>query len=55
MHTIYFYLKECYTLMLMGNIDLANIKFMKTSFGPYGNFFFEDDALKHEVKHLKLL
>lgn len=39
MHTIYFYLKECYTLMLMGNIDLANIKFMKTNFGPYGKFF----------------
>lgn len=28
--------KECYTLVLKGYIDLANVKFMKMSFGPYG-------------------
>lgn len=36
--------------MLMGNIDLANVKFMKTSFGPYGNFKNKYAALKHEIR-----
>ncbi|XP_056016849.1 xaa-Pro aminopeptidase 1-like [Ostrea edulis] len=28
--------KECYTGVLMGTVDLASVKFLKTSFGPYG-------------------
>ncbi|XP_078337368.1 xaa-Pro aminopeptidase 1-like [Crassostrea virginica] len=28
--------KECYTLVLKGYIDLASVRFLKTSFGPYG-------------------
>lgn len=32
----FFILKECYTLVLKGYIDLANVKFMKMPSGPYG-------------------
>lgn len=37
--------------MLMGNIDLANVKFIKTSFGPYGIILkIKYAALRHEIK-----
>lgn len=34
--SFFFILKECYTLVLKGYIDLANVKFMKMPSGPYG-------------------
>ncbi|XP_052709369.1 uncharacterized protein LOC128184084 isoform X3 [Crassostrea angulata] len=36
------YEKECYTRVLMGQVDLARFKFAKTKFGPYGR---EIDAI----------
>lgn len=36
------YQKECYTRVLMGQVDLARFKFAKTKFGPYGR---EIDAI----------
>lgn len=41
--------------MLMGNIDFVNVKFMKISFGFYGNFKNKYVVLKYEIRVVMIL